>query len=73
MGLSKDLYGWTNHLSDNRHFIPYALAFFAASDAAVNEGLVERFSNEVQVAEARLPNNDGEYPPGSFPPHQYLH
>ncbi len=29
------------------------LAFFAASDGIVNENLVERFSNEVQVAEAR--------------------
>lgn len=29
------------------------LAFFAASDGIVNENLVERFSNEVQIAEAR--------------------
>ncbi|KAH9009483.1 ribonucleotide reductase small subunit, partial [Lactarius hengduanensis] len=28
-------------------------AFFAASDGIVNENLVERFSNEVQAAEAR--------------------
>lgn len=29
------------------------LAFFAASDGIVNENLVERFSQEVQVTEAR--------------------
>lgn len=31
----------------------HVLAFFAASDGIVNENLVERFSNDVQVAEAR--------------------
>ncbi|PFH51412.1 hypothetical protein AMATHDRAFT_59163 [Amanita thiersii Skay4041] len=52
--LSKDLHDWTNRLNDNeRHFISHVLAFFAASDGIVNENLVERFSNEVQVAEAR--------------------
>ena len=41
-------------LNDNeRHFISHVLAFFAASDGIVNENLVERFSNEVQAAEAR--------------------
>lgn len=29
------------------------LAFFAASDGIVNENLVERFAQEVQVTEAR--------------------
>lgn len=29
------------------------MAFFAASDGIVNENLVERFSQEVQVTEAR--------------------
>jgi ribonucleoside-diphosphate reductase subunit M2 len=29
------------------------LAFFAASDGIVNENLVERFSGEVQIPEAR--------------------
>ncbi|KAF8351563.1 ribonucleotide reductase small subunit [Amanita rubescens] len=54
MDLSKDLHDWTNRLNDNeRHFISHVLAFFAASDGIVNENLVERFSNEVQVAEAR--------------------
>ncbi|TFK76025.1 ribonucleotide reductase small subunit [Pluteus cervinus] len=54
MDLSKDMHDWTNRLNDNeRHFISHVLAFFAASDGIVNENLVERFSNEVQVAEAR--------------------
>ncbi|TFK55789.1 beta subunit of ribonucleotide reductase [Heliocybe sulcata] len=54
MDLSKDLHDWNNRLNDNeRHFISHVLAFFAASDGIVNENLLERFSNEVQVAEAR--------------------
>ncbi|KAG6837533.1 Ribonucleotide-diphosphate reductase (RNR), small subunit [Arthromyces matolae] len=54
MDLSKDLHDWHNRLNDNeRHFISHVLAFFAASDGIVNENLVERFSNEVQAAEAR--------------------
>lgn len=54
MDLSKDLHDWTNRMNDNeRHFISHVLAFFAASDGIVNENLVERFSNEVQAAEAR--------------------
>ena len=54
MDLSKDMHDWENKLNDNeRHFISHILAFFAASDGIVNENLVERFSNEVQCAEAR--------------------
>ncbi|CAG7848699.1 Ribonucleoside-diphosphate reductase small chain; AltName: Full=Ribonucleotide reductase small subunit [Serendipita indica DSM 11827] len=54
MDLSKDLHDWENKLNDNeRHFISHVLAFFAASDGIVNENLVERFSAEVQAAEAR--------------------
>ncbi|WFC96478.1 ribonucleoside-diphosphate reductase [Malassezia brasiliensis] len=52
--LSKDLHDWDNRLNDNeRHFISHVLAFFAASDGIVNENLLERFSAEVQAAEAR--------------------
>ena len=52
--LSHDLWDWNGKLtSDERHFLSYVLAFFAASDGIVNENLVERFSNEVQAAEAR--------------------
>ncbi|KAI5119890.1 hypothetical protein M0805_003694 [Coniferiporia weirii] len=54
MDLSKDINDWQNKLNDNeRHFISHVLAFFAASDGIVNENLLERFSNEVQAAEAR--------------------
>ncbi|KAJ7179230.1 ribonucleotide reductase small subunit [Mycena filopes] len=54
MDLSKDLHDWNNKLNDDeRHFISHVLAFFAASDGIVNENLLERFSNEVQIAEAR--------------------
>ena len=52
--LSNDIRDWNHRLDDNeRHFISHVLAFFSASDGIVNENLVERFSNEVQLAEAR--------------------
>ncbi|KAF5369779.1 hypothetical protein D9758_001153 [Tetrapyrgos nigripes] len=52
--LSHDLVDWKTRLTSNeRFFISHILAFFAASDGIVNENLVERFSSEVQVAEAR--------------------
>lgn len=51
--LSKDLVHWEVLKDDERHFISHVLAFFAASDGIVNENLVERFMQEVQVTEAR--------------------
>ncbi|XP_063394746.1 ribonucleoside-diphosphate reductase subunit M2 [Cydia fagiglandana] len=51
--LSKDMHDWENLKDSERHFIKHVLAFFAASDGIVNENLVERFSQEVQVTEAR--------------------
>jgi ribonucleoside-diphosphate reductase subunit M2 len=52
--LSKDMHDWNNKLNDDeKFFISHILAFFAASDGIVNENLVERFSAEVQVSEAR--------------------
>lgn len=51
--LSKDLKDWKNLTDNERFFISHVLAFFAASDGIVNENLVERFSQEVQVTEAR--------------------
>jgi len=52
--LSKDLHDWNKRLNDDeRFFISHVLAFFAASDGIVNENLVERFSAEVQIPEAR--------------------
>ena len=52
--LASDLWDWEHRLTPNeRHFISHVLAFFAASDGIVNINLLERFSNEVQIAEAR--------------------
>ncbi|OCK79639.1 hypothetical protein K432DRAFT_443751 [Lepidopterella palustris CBS 459.81] len=52
--LSKDLHDWNKRLNnDERFFISHVLAFFAASDGIVNENLVQRFSGEVQIPEAR--------------------
>ncbi|KAF9190964.1 Ribonucleotide-diphosphate reductase (RNR), small subunit [Haplosporangium sp. Z 767] len=52
--LSKDMHDWENRMSeDERFFVSHILAFFAASDGIVNENLLERFSNEVQIPEAR--------------------
>lgn len=51
--LSKDLQHWNGLTKDEKHFISYVLAFFAASDGIVNENLAERFIREVQVTEAR--------------------
>lgn len=39
---------------DAQHFVKMILAFFAASDGLVNENLMERFTNEVQVMEALM-------------------
>ncbi|CAG9944551.1 unnamed protein product [Clonostachys rosea f. rosea IK726] len=52
--LSKDLHDWHTRMNDDeRYFVSHVLAFFAASDGIVNENLVERFSAEVQIPEAR--------------------
>ena len=51
--LGRDLGHWESLKDDERYFISHVLAFFAASDGIVNENLVERFMQEVQVPEAR--------------------
>ncbi|CAH1775558.1 unnamed protein product, partial [Owenia fusiformis] len=51
--LTKDFTHWDNLKDEERDFISHILAFFAASDGIVNENLVERFSKEVQVTEAK--------------------
>lgn len=54
MDLSKDHANWSTKLNEgDRKFLSHVLAFFAASDGIVNENLIQRFSIEVQVAEAR--------------------
>jgi ribonucleoside-diphosphate reductase subunit M2 len=51
--LSKDTAHWEKLNNDERYFISRVLAFFAASDGIVNENLVDRFSNDVHIPEAR--------------------
>ncbi len=52
--LSQDIDDWENKLTDDeKHFISYVLAFFAASDGIVNENLAVNFMKEVQYPEAR--------------------
>lgn len=52
--LSTDIRDWEKKLNaDEKHFIKYVLAFFAASDGIVNENLAVNFINEVQYPEAR--------------------
>ncbi|XP_077362995.1 ribonucleoside-diphosphate reductase subunit M2 B [Festucalex cinctus] len=51
--LSKDLAHWDRLKPEEKHFISHVLAFFAASDGIVNENLVQRFCQEVQVPEVR--------------------
>ena len=49
--LSKD--DWDGLKDNEKHFIAHVLAFFAASDGIVNENLVQKFSQEIQIPEAR--------------------
>ncbi len=52
--LGKDLHDWNYKLNSNEQFfISRVLAFFAASDGIVNENLVQNFSTQVQIPEAK--------------------
>ncbi|EAS04715.1 ribonucleoside-diphosphate reductase small chain (macronuclear) [Tetrahymena thermophila SB210] len=51
--LYQDLKDWERLTDNERHFIKYVLAFFAASDGIVLENLAEQFMCEVQIPEAR--------------------
>lgn len=53
ISLEDDQRDWKKLTDDERHFISHVLAFFASSDGIVNENLVGRFMNEVQISEAR--------------------
>merc|ERR1712204_54321 len=53
VNLEYDLIDWNKLKPDEKYFISHVLAFFAASDGIVNENLVERFMQEVQIPEAR--------------------
>ncbi|KAJ3379440.1 Ribonucleotide-diphosphate reductase (RNR), small subunit [Entophlyctis sp. JEL0112] len=51
---SKDMSDWEQRMtSDERFFVSHVLAFFAASDGIVNENLVQRFSSDIQIPEAK--------------------
>ena len=52
--LANDDNDWDKLTHNEQHFIKHILAFFAASDGIVNENLIERFSGEVQIPEARF-------------------
>jgi len=51
--LSADKSDWDSLNDDERHFIKWVLAFFAASDGIVLENINENFINAVQLPEAR--------------------
>ena len=54
LDLSKDYDDFVKLTDNERHYIEHVLAFFAASDGIVNENLVDRFCNEVQLLEAKF-------------------
>jgi ribonucleotide reductase beta subunit family protein with ferritin-like domain len=51
--LATDLKDWDRLNPNERHFIKYVLAFFAASDGIVMENIDLNFSKDVQIPEAR--------------------
>lgn len=51
--LSSDLTDWARLNNNEKHFISYVLAFFAASDGIVGENLALRFYGDVGFPEAR--------------------
>lgn len=51
--LHQDQRDWEKLNANEKHFIKYVLAFFAASDGIVMENLVQKFCTEVQIPEAR--------------------
>jgi ribonucleoside-diphosphate reductase subunit M2 len=53
INLSNDNKDWEKLTKNERYFIKMVLSFFASSDGVVAENLCMRFSNEVQLSEAR--------------------
>jgi ribonucleotide reductase beta subunit family protein with ferritin-like domain len=51
--MGQDQRDWDSLNDKERHFISNVLAFFAASDGIVLENLSSKFSNEIQIPEAR--------------------
>jgi ribonucleoside-diphosphate reductase beta chain len=54
LDLTEDLKDWCKITDNEKHFISYVLAFFAASDGIVNENINMNFATEVQIPEMRL-------------------
>lgn len=54
INLQEDIRDWDSKLTDDeKHFIKYVLAFFAASDGIVMENISMNFANDVKIPEAR--------------------
>lgn len=54
INLTEDINDWNNKLNEKeRYFIKHVLAFFAQSDGIVNENLVLRFYNDLDIPEVR--------------------
>ena len=53
LDLTADKEDWDKLNSKEQHFIKMVLAFFAASDGIVAENLVNRFSDEIDITEAK--------------------
>ncbi len=51
--LSRDMKDWDSLTDNEKYFIKHILAFFAASDGIVDENLIERFMNDIQITEVR--------------------
>ena len=51
--LNEDVVHWKKLNDDERHFITFTLAFFAASDGIVLENLLKRFTEEISIPEVR--------------------
>ncbi|VVU94672.1 Ribonucleotide reductase, small chain [seawater metagenome] len=52
--MSQDYDHFCKFNKDEQHFIKNILAFFAASDTIVNINLLERFTSDVQIMEAKI-------------------
>lgn len=53
LDFADDLKDWAKLTPNEKHFVKYVLAFFAASDGIVNENINMNFANEVQLPELR--------------------
>jgi ribonucleotide reductase beta subunit family protein with ferritin-like domain len=53
LDLGADLVDWNRLNVNEKHFIKYVLAFFAASDGIVMENLAQQFMTEIQIPEVR--------------------